>query len=528
MAYLIGQLLVPLAIAAVFGGGLAGWSWHCIANRDRWAARDAERDRLRNELLTYVGHVTPVRGGDGVIQLGGAELESLHVRLDGANDHILALQRDLATREETAIQHQGRIAELEMALASAQTSVSHDGDADDRVAALETALRDAEARAADVDRRAARLEADLDAAAAPAAPGVDVAAMRWRIHQLETRLGAQEAHESIARIAAPAADVAPRPDLDDELNRRRWQTRYLDSRVRYLEGAAHAEQAVAPAQAVAAIATPVDEEGDNRRRWRQRYLEARVAWLEGRARDHGDARAGLVSEITARDERLRALESHPATPQADPARIATLQQRVAELEGALAASRAETTHGARRFADVEAERARDRARIAELEQRPVAAAPTAEVAADPEVGRLRWRSRYLDNRVRYLEQTLASAPLAAPQQAPAAPRDDSFTPLAPAGAEVRPVALPAPRDGARDDLRMIAGIGPRIESTLHSLGVYHFDQIAAWSPANIDWIERYLAFKGRIGREDWVAQARALARGEETDGKRRYLEGEHV
>ncbi|KAF0175161.1 MAG: hypothetical protein FD160_3194 [Caulobacteraceae bacterium] len=75
---------------------------------------------------------------------------------------------------------------------------------------------------------------------------------------------------------------------------------------------------------------------------------------------------------------------------------------------------------------------------------------------------------------------------------------------------------------------MIAGVGPRIESTLNSLGVYHFDQIAQWTPANIDWIERYLAFKGRIGREKWIEQAKALARGEETEGRRRYLEGEHV
>ena len=504
MAYLIGQLLVPLAIAAVFGGGLAGWSWHCIANRDKWAARDRERDQLRNELLTYVGYVPPDEGG---IRIGDAELESLKVRLETA-------QRDLAAREEACRAHDSRIAELEMALAGAKAAAP---DASDRVAALETALREAEARAVDLDRRAALMEADLDAHTAPAEPGVDVAAMRWRMHQLETQIAGYQSRETIARIATPAP--GPSPDLEDQVNRQKWQARYLTARVQYLEGLANAT-----APAPVAPAAPVDEEADNRRRWRQRYLEARVAWLEGRARDHADVRAGLTSDVATRDDQIRTLQAQPATTNVDDSRIAPLQQRAAELEGALAAARSETTHTARRVAELEAERVQHTTRIAELDKRPpVAPAPS----EDTEVGRLRWQSRYLDNRVRYLEQTIASAPPVAPQQPPPAPRDDSFAPLAPVGAEIRPAALPAPRDGARDDLRMIAGISPRTESTLNSQGIYHFDQIAAWTPANIDWIERFLSIKGRVGREDWVAQARTLARGEEV-GKRRYLEGEPV
>lgn len=532
MAYLIGQLLVPLAIAAIFGGGLAGWSWHCIAHRDKWAARDAERDRLRNELLTYVGHVP----GEG-IQIGSAELEALHVRFDAANDQIAALQRDIAAREEACKEHHSRIAELEMALAGAKASAPDHNAAIDRVASLETALREAEARAADLDRRAAQLETDLDAATAPAAsagPGVDVAAIRWRMHQLESQIAGYQSRENIAQIAAPAP--APAPDLEDQVNRQKWQARYLTARVQYLEDL-HNTKAATPAPAPVVAAPPVDEEADNRRRWRQRYLEARVAWLEGRARDHAGIRDALMSDVATRDEQIRMLHAQPATV-VDDSRVVPLQQRAAELEGALASSQSETAHATRRVAELEAERVRHTtriaeheaerskhlARIAELEARPPAPEPT----EDPEVGRLRWQSRYLDNRVRYLEQTIAAAPPVAPQQPPAAPRDDSFAPLAPAGAEIRPAALPAPRDGARDDLRMITGISPKTESTLNSLGIYHFDQVAAWTPANIDWIERYLAFKGRVGREDWVAQAKALAAGGDAAGRRRYAEGEPV
>ena len=50
------------------------------------------------------------------------------------------------------------------------------------------------------------------------------------------------------------------------------------------------------------------------------------------------------------------------------------------------------------------------------------------------------------------------------------------------------------------------------QSTLYSIGVFHFDQIAAWTPDNVEWVGTYLAFPGRIEREDWVAQAAALVR----------------
>jgi NADH-quinone oxidoreductase subunit E len=58
-----------------------------------------------------------------------------------------------------------------------------------------------------------------------------------------------------------------------------------------------------------------------------------------------------------------------------------------------------------------------------------------------------------------------------------------------------------------------AGVGPKIEGTLHSLGIYTYAQIAAWKKAERAWVDGYLNFKGRIEREDWVKQAKALAKG---------------
>lgn len=64
-----------------------------------------------------------------------------------------------------------------------------------------------------------------------------------------------------------------------------------------------------------------------------------------------------------------------------------------------------------------------------------------------------------------------------------------------------------------DNLKLISGIGPKIEGILHSLGIYTFAQIASWKKEERDWVDGYLNFKGRIDRDDWVRQADALARG---------------
>ena len=75
----------------------------------------------------------------------------------------------------------------------------------------------------------------------------------------------------------------------------------------------------------------------------------------------------------------------------------------------------------------------------------------------------------------------------------------------------RPAGFIAAHGGQPDDLKLIKGIGPQNEERLHALGIWHFSQIAAWTPENVDWVGGYLAFPGRIEREEWVAQAATLA-----------------
>ncbi|MGI9367003.1 MAG: NADH-quinone oxidoreductase subunit NuoE [Rhizobiaceae bacterium] len=64
-----------------------------------------------------------------------------------------------------------------------------------------------------------------------------------------------------------------------------------------------------------------------------------------------------------------------------------------------------------------------------------------------------------------------------------------------------------------DDLKLISGVGPKLEGVLNGLGIYKFEQITKWKKAEREWVDGYLKFKGRIERDDWVKQAKALAKG---------------
>ncbi len=69
------------------------------------------------------------------------------------------------------------------------------------------------------------------------------------------------------------------------------------------------------------------------------------------------------------------------------------------------------------------------------------------------------------------------------------------------------------RPAKPDDLKKINGIGPKLEKVLNDLGIWTYGQLAAWGPAEIAWVDDYLAFKGRIDRDDWLGQAAKLAAG---------------
>lgn len=118
---------------------------------------------------------------------------------------------------------------------------------------------------------------------------------------------------------------------------------------------------------------------------------------------------------------------------------------------------------------------------------------------------------------------VAPTPPAAPQPvaAPPPPAAPSPSVAAPA-AGLLGIGIPA-AVGAADDLLKIKGIGPKLNDLLNGLGITRFDQIAAWTPSDVDKVDDHLGeFKDRIGREEWIPQARLLAAGNVGEWERIY------
>ncbi len=141
-----------------------------------------------------------------------------------------------------------------------------------------------------------------------------------------------------------------------------------------------------------------------------------------------------------------------------------------------------------------------------------------EVAFDD--GRLEpWRDEPIATNWREAEPEDGEIDAAEVDRAGFSPEDDAETaPLQPLLdlPAMRPAGLPAPRNGVPDDLQRIRGIGRRNEELLNSLGIFHFGQIAAWTPAEARWVAAFLAFPERIERDDWIGQATILASGGKT------------
>lgn len=85
----------------------------------------------------------------------------------------------------------------------------------------------------------------------------------------------------------------------------------------------------------------------------------------------------------------------------------------------------------------------------------------------------------------------------------------------------KPPVLFTSRPDSVDDLKLIKGVGPKLEKTCNGIGVYQFAQIANWKKADIATVDDKLSFKGRIERDEWVKQAKILAKGGETEFSKR-------
>lgn len=122
-----------------------------------------------------------------------------------------------------------------------------------------------------------------------------------------------------------------------------------------------------------------------------------------------------------------------------------------------------------------------------------------------------------------------AAPAARKPRAAAKKSTSSATKKAPApkakkAAPAKPKA-PARSTLTKDELQRISGIGPKIDGQLKAMKITTFEQIAAWKKADIAEVNEKLKFKGRIEREEWVPQARLLAKGKEAESAKKYGSG---
>lgn len=176
--------------------------------------------------------------------------------------------------------------------------------------------------------------------------------------------------------------------------------------------------------------------------------------------------------------------------------------------------------------DCKASHADKDARIATLQGQLDGASDGAALAAvQAQLDACRAEHAEKDAKIKALQ---SAEPLAAAAPAqPAAVDYDSDGVIEGANEGEKPATLDAARGGAPDDLKQIKGIGPKLEILCNRLGFYHFDQIAAWTDQEVAWVDANLeGFKGRVSRDNWVAQAKVLAEGGTTEFSSRVKDGD--
>lgn len=350
---------------------------------------------------------------------------------------------------------------------------------DGRITELERSLETSRERAHDLAGQIAELQrhgvGDSDDSA-------ELARLRGLVSDYE----AERARTiDVETAPEPVPETTPVQQMaDDEIALQGWRLRYFEQRVRYLETRSAAQPAVTVAAPVAEA--PVAEQP--LAEWRAREAEARALHLEAALRE------ATAAPVSAAPQALAApvAESEPFAADADVDvllrwRLLYLERRVAHLQ--------------------------TQAPVAAPEPQPAAQPIAVEAGPDPD--RWKWRARYLEARVRHLEQRISAAQavaqrtvqtLASGEAQPEAPG-----PTPPRRRGVKPPVLGSARNGAPDDLTLIEGVSPLNHSTLNALGIFHFDQIAAWTPDHVAWVDAYLRLQGRIEEEEWLDQAQALA-----------------
>ena len=123
------------------------------------------------------------------------------------------------------------------------------------------------------------------------------------------------------------------------------------------------------------------------------------------------------------------------------------------------------------------------------------------------------------------EKALAKKPakVSAEKAAPKKVAKPARNPVAKDG---KPEFLKKARADGADDLKQIKGVGPKLESMMNKMGIYHFDQVSVWRAKEVKWVDENLeGVKGRVSRDEWVKQAKILAKGGQTAFSKKVAKG---
>jgi len=569
MIWLVSQMWMALSGAAILGL-LFGWSFRGFLLNGKTRRAIGERDVAKTELEHAKSEIEELyavqrRAGDGGVVADDAtlrrELDLREAKLTSLSEELTKSKNELAKLKTVG----GAVAGSAALAGGAVTALATGGaaSADPVPQPTETMVLDdasLEWRNRYLQSRVRKLEGDLDTArtstpeveteAAGDASGAGTAAIA----------GAGAATAAV--VAAVSGDEAPVDTVaQDKL---RWQNDYLRQRLSFFETQAEAAPVATAAVAPVLEAAPVLDdtveaetdaplvEGEEspeqemaRLRWRNRYLESRIAYYEG-GDEAGEAEAdegasGLggaavaagAAAITAGVAALAGDAEAEAVETIEEA-VETVTESIPEIEEVVE----EAADPSKGYWDTEpapaaAEPEEDTVTYEETVDADLEGdAPEFEtiVEAEAEVEEVDEAEEDVsadEVLVADADEDVSEGTVEAEDTEPEVETEDASgddeieadaddegelaveTDPEPVG--IQPASLSGPVDGEADDLTAIGGIGPKIADVMNDLGIYHYDQIAAWTPENAEWIDEYLNFDGRVDREKWIDQAKILS-----------------
>ena len=500
MSWLLAHMWMALAAVGLFGL-LFGWSIRGILLVGKLRTARVDRDVAKTEL-----------------EQARAEIEGLYAAqrnvTSGASDpHLKA---ELNVREKRMTELSAELARSKAELESLKTGAGRGAAAAAPIVAKPPASGEVEEptllwRNRHLEGRVRHLEAALHQKSHDGAPGVSPAAasasaaavtamavsgsaadtteadkLKWQADFLKQRVEALEAELADQPTAAAVTETYPESDANEELARLRWRNRYLEGRVAYFEG---------DSTSVESVEELVSDEPEEEPGELVSATDAILNELE-EADAAADAEEVDVDELEDDESDFDEDEESDDDSEDDDGDMGTEDDVDADEESEDEESLDEDAGEGEYDEDMDEDDSSEDDELSEDE-----AIDAEDEYDDVDSGEDDYEAEEFED-----DESDEDDEDAEDDESD----EDELSDDGQVEAE-RPIALEKPVAGAPDDLTIIGGIGPKIQEVLNELGIFHYDQIAAWSPENISWIDNHLNFSGRIAREGWVEQAAILS-----------------